>query len=1117
MDVAVASTDKLSQADSNDQYFLTAQPSFETQKHECASIGKDDGSPDRPDCNEANVPEENANRNISLVSDSDCALSSYPVSTLTGCSESPSEVMITKNIVNEEKNLEQEAEQKEEEELRKRKEEWMHLSEDTKEMRYLRLQCLLMKSNMYTEYLLHRMEKQREDEKERRAKLAKKSTKEEKAKQNNCAEKIVEVKNEIQETKEENTEANKLQEEVSQNSQDSTPSTSTAPKRTKVTLRAPVAKSQLSSPTLSQTNSTPKTPGSPSVKVPEIESANTDASTSQTKTVVERSQNQEMNTHCEITCEKLTDSQDFEEKENKTCSGGGRSTRGRRSHMTPNTEDSEDSHGRYQNNTLNPVEDTKSRKGRKRKHCDYNEQSPEGARLLTHCFESTSKRRRNEKGATDKEGSSDKTVMALDKRLAVASSLKIMTKIHVFDGMPEIGEDGLIIRPALFTGGVLRQYQVEGLNWLKMLFENGVNGMLADEMGLGKTIQCVALMCQIVTMGAPGPFLIVAPLSTLPNWKAEFKKFAPRLPVVFYHGKKEERMIIRRQIFKKHEIMKSIFIQPIVITSYEIAMKDRPLLNNFDWTYMVVDEGHRIKNKNCRLIRELKQYQTSNRLLLTGTPLQNNLRELWSLLNFLLPEIFDDLGSFEMWFDVEIMSEESADEAIIEEERKKNILSMLHQILTPFMLRRVKSDVDLEIPPKKELLVYCPLTDVQREFYQSTVDKTILKKIEERNYGKNDAEAFSEGRPKRRVASKKVDYKMMMETANDSIMPANKKKDEEELETWIEAMIEYNKPVEKLEKVKVSEVTVRLQNIMMQLRKVCNHPYLLEYPLDVKTGQYKIDEDLVLKCGKMKMLDRMLPALLKKGHKMLIFSQMTRMLDILEDYLIIRKIDYCRLDGSCGVDDRQESMDRFNCDPTVNVFLLSTRAGGLGINLIAADTVIIYDSDWNPQSDLQAQDRCHRIGQTKPVVVYRLVTANTIDQKIVERAAAKRKLEKMVILKGKFKTGIYSNFSTELKPLCPKELMELLKSKDHCGIIDQAKDGEVINQADLEILLDRSDMVAEHAKNRKVVTGKSEQDTAVLSLLQKDSKESPKLFQLIEYDTGCSTLDEKHLEDVTTR
>ncbi|XP_026046315.1 lymphoid-specific helicase isoform X3 [Astatotilapia calliptera] len=603
------------------------------------------------------------------------------------------------------------------------------------------------------------------------------------------------------------------------------------------------------------------------------------------------------------------------------------------------------------------------------------------------------------------------------------------------------GQPVPVQQPQLFTGGVMRWYQIEGIEWLRMLWENGINGILADEMGLGKTIQCIGHIAMMIEKKVLGPFLVVAPLSTLPNWINEFKRFTPEVSVLLYHGSQPERTELLKQICRPQG---PLSMCPVVITSFEISMIDRKLLQRFQWKYLIVDEGHRIKNLNCRLVRELKMLPTDNKLLLTGTPLQNNLAELWSLLNFLLPEVFDDLKSFESWFDINTLGEV---DSMVVAEREQNILSMLHQILTPFLLRRLKSDVTLEVPPKKEIIVYAPLTAKQEAFYTAVVNKTIAKML-----GQEKTEApvalTSSGRPKRR-SRKVVDYK---ETDTDAPYDLEKylERVRKELEPSSHPVLDVQSPLD-------AQVSLKLQNILMLLKRCCNHPYLVEYPLDPATGEFKIDEQLVQSSGKFLILDRLLPALKRRGHKVLIFSQMTSILDILMDYCYLRGFHYSRLDGSMSYAERDENMARFSKDPEVFIFLLSTRAGGLGINLTAADTVIIFDSDWNPQADLQAQDRCHRIGQTKPVVVYRLVTANTIDQKILERASAKRKLEQMVIHKNKFKGG-----KAELKPnkscIDLDELRELLKARGTEKEVKASK-GKVISDKDLEILLDRSDLL----------------------------------------------------------
>ncbi len=485
--------------------------------------------------------------------------------------------------------------------------------------------------------------------------------------------------------------------------------------------------------------------------------------------------------------------------------------------------------------------------------------------------------------------------------------------------------------------GKLRDYQVAGIKWLISLYENGLNGILADEMGLGKTVQTIGLLAHLWGNGIQGPFLVVGPLSVIANWVREVEMWTEGIPVVLYHGAKEHRDELRRTHLRNPSQ------GPIFVTSFEVILRDRKFFKSVTWRYLIVDEGHRLKNKDTKLIRELKQLSTENRLLLTGTPLQNNLGELWSLLNFLLPQLFDDLRQFESWFDFHAAAtgdDENARELIAREQRSR-VVSKLHEILDPFLLRRIKSDVLIHLPPKVEIVVQCQLTKKQDTLYDAAASNTLAAFLKGQESGEPDADSW-----KKHCGS--------------------------------------------------------LNNTMMQLRKVTNHPYLLHPNLN-GSGLPIIDEGIVSSCGKMQMLDRCLRLLHGKGHKVLIFCQFTRMIDILEDYCELRDYSCHRIDGNVSGSERQARMDDFNSSKDSFVFLLSTRAGGLGINLATADTVIIYDSDWNPQVDLQAQDRCHRMGQTKPVSVIRFITANTIETMILKKALSKRTLEQIVIKKGRFK------------------------------------------------------------------------------------------------------------------
>ncbi|KAF7034872.1 hypothetical protein CFC21_045830 [Triticum aestivum] len=466
----------------------------------------------------------------------------------------------------------------------------------------------------------------------------------------------------------------------------------------------------------------------------------------------------------------------------------------------------------------------------------------------------------------------------------------------------------LLVQPSCINGQ-MRDYQLAGLNWLIRLYENGINGILADEMGLGKTLQTISLMGYLHEFrGITGPHMVVAPKSTLGNWMNEIARFCPLLRAVKFLGNPEERNHIREKLLQPGKF-------DVCVTSFEMAIKEKNALKRFSWRYIIIDEAHRIKNENSLLSKTMRLFSTNYRLLITGTPLQNNLHELWSLLNFLLPEIFSSADTFDEWFQ------------ITGENDQQEVVQQLHKVLRPFLLRRLKSDVEKGLPPKKEIILKVGMSQMQKQYYRGLLQK--------------DLEVINAGGERK-----------------------------------------------------------RLLNIAMQLRKCCNHPYLFQ---GAEPGPpYTTGDHLIETAGKMVLLDKLLPKLKDRDSRVLIFSQMTRLLDILEDYLIYRGYQFCRIDGSTGGQDRDASIDAFNKPGSEKfVFLLSTRAGGLGINLATADVVILYDSDWNPQADLQAQDRAHRIGQKKEVQVFRFCTEYTIEEKVIERAYKKLALDALVIQQGR--------------------------------------------------------------------------------------------------------------------
>ncbi|PWI75874.1 chromatin remodelling complex ATPase chain ISW1 [Purpureocillium lilacinum] len=515
-----------------------------------------------------------------------------------------------------------------------------------------------------------------------------------------------------------------------------------------------------------------------------------------------------------------------------------------------------------------------------------------------------------------------------------------------------------------FIHGQMRDYQVAGLNWLISLHENGISGILADEMGLGKTLQTISFLGYLRHIaGITGPHLITVPKSTLDNWKREFAKWTPEVNVLVLQGAKDERhnLINERLVDEKFDVC---------ITSYEMILREKAHLKKFAWEYIIIDEAHRIKNEESSLSQVIRLFSSRNRLLITGTPLQNNLHELWALLNFLLPDVFGDSEAFDQWFSGQDRDQDT-------------VVQQLHRVLRPFLLRRVKSDVEKSLLPKKEVNLYLGMSDMQVKWYKKILEKDI-----------------------------------------DAVNGAGGKR----------------------------ESKTRLLNIVMQLRKCCNHPYLFE---GAEPGPpYTTDEHLVYNAGKMAVLDKLLGRLQKQGSRVLIFSQMSRLLDILEDYCVFREsTSIVALTVATAHEDRIAAIDEYNKPGSEKfVFLLTTRAGGLGINLTSADIVILYDSDWNPQADLQAMDRAHRIGQTKQVVVYRFVTDNAIEEKVLERAAQKLRLDQLVIQQGRAQIAAKAAANKdELLSMIQHGAEKVFQSKGATGNI--AASGADIKDDDIEEIL----------------------------------------------------------------
>ncbi|KAJ6577684.1 SNF2 family N-terminal domain-containing protein [Mycena capillaripes] len=829
------------------------------------------------------------------------------------------------------------------------------------------------------------------------------------------------------------------------------------------------------------------------------------------------------------------------------------------------------------------------------------------------------------------------------------------------DAQGKTGETGdteaAFPQPALVTGARLKDYQLEGLQWMVGLNQQGISGILADEMGLGKTLQTIAFAAHLRATGTR-PFLVVCPLSVLHNWMEEFKKFAPGIPVLMYHGTPAERAEMRRTVLTlpegwppaaskttsasapgpaakgkkgKATVSKSKTTSatkgkgkaaapakstnakasgskappppspaktkakpaavpasparrsartaaaatappsslstasrgrgrgrggrgggregrgggaagvragvkrkrvdvdesdedaeeeedtedireedegendepptkpltkaeraakaleeahdahfgafPVVITTYDLIIRDRPVLSGIPWGYIVVDEGHRLKNMNCALMREVKRYSSAGRMVLTGTPLHNNLAELWSLLNFILPDIFDDVDAFQEWFSLPRMS------ALLPSARMGTFITKLHTILKPFLLRRMKADVlGSLLPPKKSYVLYARLSARQREAYEAVLGGGIRAWVAGGAGARASVSALASNAAStsKYAADESGDGPSISKIEDDegrTLRARRRRRKGEDVARDAEEEEEERRRAAEVFAMKGAAKHVnnmKLQNTVMQLRKVCSHPFLFARPDDDtwSLGRTPLTPELLAAreaellgaSGKMLLLDRLLGELFRRGHKVLLFSQFTTMLDIIEDWAVDMKgWAICRIDGTTPPLERRDQMNFFqnagDAPDAPRLFLLSTRSGGLGVNLTAADTVIFYDQDWNPQMDVQAQDRAHRIGQTKPVLIFRLISAHTIEEKIMQRATEKRKLEALVIAKGKFKMPAadagagkrttMAEMAADLLRL-EGEQIDVLPTTTHAG------DTDVLSDADMEALLDRS-------------------------------------------------------------
>ncbi|OQR88485.1 ATP-dependent helicase [Thraustotheca clavata] len=549
--------------------------------------------------------------------------------------------------------------------------------------------------------------------------------------------------------------------------------------------------------------------------------------------------------------------------------------------------------------------------------------------------------------------------------------------------------------PGLDSKLVLQPYQLVGVNWLYLLYQHNMSAVLADEMGLGKTVQTIAFLSLITNRQKKKPHFVVVPASTLSNWQRELARFAPSLQVVAYHGAKEERMALHSE--REFDILLTTY-------SYferDTCVEDRAFFRKFNFSYIVLDEGHSIKNAKTSRFKRIAAVRARHRLVLSGTPIQNNLSELLALLSFLMPTIFNH-GSEQM---MEFFAGEP----------QSATCTKIRRILAPFILRRMKKYVLMQMVPKTEETHILTLADDQQDIYNGLVAAAVAKKENDKAkvatrktqaeelHGKNNREVRTLSNIATNIFDGQNDtaiFTQLRKAANHPILLRHHFNSASKMKVLSKhlyklgafgnqctlSMVE--KEIETYSDFDLHELCVQYSDVSPELRAL------------------QLSEDVLLNSAKLKFLQTLLPNLKQDDHRVLIFSQWTKLLDLIEVLMDHLGYRYLRLDGSTNVADRQAMIDEFNDDPSIFAFLLSTRAGGLGINLTAADTVILHDLDFNPTIDAQACDRCHRIGQTKPVTIHKLVAQGTVDDAIYTIAQQKTQLNDAVLGElGKIRQG----------------------------------------------------------------------------------------------------------------
>ncbi|XP_075207189.1 SWI/SNF-related matrix-associated actin-dependent regulator of chromatin subfamily A containing DEAD/H box 1 isoform X2 [Anomaloglossus baeobatrachus] len=534
-------------------------------------------------------------------------------------------------------------------------------------------------------------------------------------------------------------------------------------------------------------------------------------------------------------------------------------------------------------------------------------------------------------------------------------SKKLMKQVtHI----TEDGESGWNVQPPsiLSKSLVLKPYQKIGLNWLALLHTHKVNGILADEMGLGKTVQAIAFLAHLYMNRDTGPHLVVVPASTLDNWVREFNHWCPDLNILLYYGSQEDRKHLR------YDILSKVVEFNVIVTTYNCAIssaEDRSLFRRLRINYAVFDEGHMLKNMSSIRYQHLMTLNAKNRLLLTGTPVQNNLLELMSLLNFVMPHMFSSSTS-ELKRMFSSKAKSTDEQSTFEKER----IAHAKLIMKPFILKRVKSEVLKQLPPKQDHINFCEMSKNQQKLY----DELMVKLKRSIDGSEKNSELCNVMMHLRKMANHPLLHRQYY-TA-------------EKLRSMSKLMLKEPTHCEANADLIFEDMEVMTD---FELHRLCSEFSSL--------SQYKLEKELMLDSGKFAVLEKLLSDGKKKGDRVVLFSQFTMMLDILEVFLKHHQHRYIRLDGKTQISERIHLIDQFNTEMDIFIFLLSTKAGGLGINLTSANVVILHDIDCNPYNDKQAEDRCHRVGQTREVTVTRLIGKGTIEESMLKISQQKLRLE----------------------------------------------------------------------------------------------------------------------------